>query len=38
MALSITSIVVRTISTVCRSVIARVSSLGAVPNTSVEIA
>ncbi|CAD5944627.1 exported protein of unknown function [Streptomyces sp. KY75] len=33
-----TSIVVRTISTVCRSVIARVSSRGAVPNTSVEMA
>ncbi len=33
-----TSIVVRTISTVCRSVIARVSSRGAVPKTSVLIA
>lgn len=33
-----TSMVVRTISTVWRSVIARVSSRGAVPNTSVEMA
>ncbi|CAM5589184.1 hypothetical protein SALBM217S_09305 [Streptomyces griseoloalbus] len=38
MADSITSIVVRTISTVCRSVMARVSSRGAVPKTSVEMA
>lgn len=38
MADSMTSMVVRTISTVCRSVMARVSSRGAVPNTSVEIA
>ncbi len=33
-----TSMVVRTISTVCRRVMARVSSRGAVPKTSVEIA